>query len=476
MGCTAINPFSYRTCAADLVKSVAGDAFASIAKSFGNAAEAATKWLWDQMNAATAVDLGGASFSTVLGIVAAIAGTVAVGLFVIQVVQSVLRREPGGLARAVKGLLVAFLAGGAAIAVVNVLLAAADALCNGVVHVAVGTDPTGLGRLVLGSAATAALVGMVAGPCGAAGVLLLALAILAAVVIVYVALLIRKVLIVVTAVFAPLAFAGSLADITVAWTRRWIELTLALIFSKLILVLIFVVGYFMLVKGAGQAGTGVTQQITQVVAGVVVLALAGFAPWLALRIVHFTGEHAGQLHAMGATAAGGATAVGRMGQKAAPMMQSVTGSRSSGGGGVGGDGGGGGSGGTEGAPTLASQRPATTKPGPGASAHSGSAPVAPAPAPTAAPGAAPAAASGNLPGNAGAPAPSSGAAASATASSSATPQSTLPVGTSAASTTAAPAMGSAADPPRSAAAGAGAPASTSPPAGSDTSPSRSRPS
>jgi type IV secretion system protein TrbL len=324
VSCSLINPLSYSSCAGDIAKSVAGDAFDSIAKSFGHAAQSATGWLWAQINTATAVQLGGAGFSTVLGMVAAIAGTVAVALFVVQVIQSVLRREPAGLGRAIRGLLVAFIAGGVSVAVVNLLLAATDALCTGVVETAVGTDPAGLGRLVLGSSATAALVGMVSGPGGAAGVLLLALAILVAVVIVYVALVIRKVLIVVTAVFAPLAFAGSLADITVAWTRRWIEFTLALVFSKLILILIFVIGYFMLIKGVGQAGTGVTQQITQVVSGVIVLALAGFAPWLALKIVHFTGDHATQLHAMSATTAGGALAVGRMGQKAMPAMGAVT--------------------------------------------------------------------------------------------------------------------------------------------------------
>ena len=81
---------------------------------------------------------------------------------------------------------------------------------------AVGTDQAGLGRLVLGATATAGVVGTAGGGGAAPGVLLLALAILAAVVIVYSALVVRKVLIVVTAVFAPLAFAGSLADITVA--------------------------------------------------------------------------------------------------------------------------------------------------------------------------------------------------------------------------------------------------------------------
>ena len=321
MGCTLFNPLSYGSCVGDAATSAAEGVFASVARSFADAAQSATSWLWGQLSAATAVELGGTGFDTLLGVVAAIAGTVAVALFVLQVAQSALRRDPGGLGRAVRGLFVAFLAGGVAVAVVNLLLAATDALCNGVTEVALGTDPTGLGQLVLGSAATATLAGMVSGAGGAAGVLLLALAILAAVVIVYLALVVRKVLIVITAVFAPLAFAGSLADITAGWVRRWVEVTVALVVSKLVLVLIFVVGYFMLVQGAGQAGPGVGQQVTQVVAGVIVLALAGFAPWLALRVVHFTGDHAQQLHAMASASTGGAMAASRMAQRAAPLVQ-----------------------------------------------------------------------------------------------------------------------------------------------------------
>jgi hypothetical protein len=143
---------------------------------------------------------------------------------------------------------------------------------------------------------------------------------------------VRKVLIVVTAVFAPLAFAGSLADITVSWTRRWIETTVALITSKLILVLIFVAGYGILIEGAGQAGSGATQKVTQVISGVLVLFLAGFAPWLALKVVHFTGDQAHQLHSLGSSAVGGAAAGGRMAHKAAPYAQRLA---AAGGGGAG---------------------------------------------------------------------------------------------------------------------------------------------
>jgi hypothetical protein len=315
MGCEWYNPASYGDCAGAVAKSVAGDAFNSIAKSFGLAADHAVNWLWSQLSAATAVHLGGAGFELELGITGAIAGTVAVGLLTIQIIQSVLRREPGGLGRTAKGLVVAFIGGGAAIAVVDLLLGATDSLCAGVVKLATGTDITGLGKLILAPTALTATV------VGSAALLLLSLGCIAATVIVYVALVVRKVLIVVTAVFAPLAFAGSLADITVSWTRRWIETTVALIVSKLILVLIFVAGYGILIEGAGEAGSGTTQKVTQVISGVLVLFLAGFAPWLALKVVHFTGEQAHQLHALGASAVGGVAAGGRMASKAAPYAK-----------------------------------------------------------------------------------------------------------------------------------------------------------
>jgi type IV secretion system protein TrbL len=325
MGCEWYNPASYGDCAGAVAKSVAGDAFNSIAQSFGLAADHAVNWLWSQLSAATAVHLGGAGFELELGITGAIAGTVAVGLLAIQVIQSVLRREPGGLARAAKGLLVAFIGGGAAIATVDLLLGATDSLCGGVVKLATGTDITGLGKLILAPTALSATI------VGSAALLLLSLSCIAATVIVYVALVVRKVLIVVTAVFAPLAFAGSLADITVSWTRRWIETTVALIVSKLILVLIFVAGYGILIEGAGQSGSGATQKVTQVISGVLVLFLAGFAPWLALKVVHFTGDQAHQLHALGASAVGGVAAGGRMASKAAPHAQRLAAPGSGGG-------------------------------------------------------------------------------------------------------------------------------------------------
>src|SRR5580658_6403727 len=101
MSCEWYNPLSYGSCASDVAKSAAGDAFHAIAESFGQAADHAVTWLWSQMSEATAVRLGGPGFDRLFGMTAAIAATVAVGLFVIQLIGAVLRRDGGGLARAV---------------------------------------------------------------------------------------------------------------------------------------------------------------------------------------------------------------------------------------------------------------------------------------------------------------------------------------------------------------------------------------
>ena len=304
-------PWDPAGCASDIAKSAAGDAFGSIAKDFAKAAGSAVDWLWGQTSSATVVHLGGASFSVDAAIVGAIAVTVAVGLFVLQVAASALRRDPGGLGRAVKGLFTAFIGGGLAIAVTDVLLSTVDSLSNGVVQTATGDSMEKLGHSILSSS------GIQTSTANPAGLMLLSLAVLAAVIVVWAALMIRKLLIVVSAVFAPLAFAGSLSDVTSSWVRRWIEVMAALIISKLILVLIFVIGAGMLVHGEGQSGNGTAQTSTQAVTGVLVLALAGFAPWIALRLVHWSGDQFHHLHSMASASAAGAQKAVMVPQKAA---------------------------------------------------------------------------------------------------------------------------------------------------------------
>ncbi len=307
MSCSITDPLG---CLSSAAKSVAGDAFAAIAHDFGNAADSTINWLWGQLSDATAVRLGGPGFNLDLGIVAAITGVVAVGLFVIQLAASVLRRDAGGLARATKGLFIAFLAGGAAVGVTNLALSAVDSLSAGVVRVAMGSTIDQMGRKLLAGDA-------VLGVGNPAGMFLLSIVAIAASVIVWAALLVRKALIVVSAVFAPLAFAGSLADVTVGWTRKWIEVMAALIISKLVLVIVFIVGWGILDAGVGQAGSGTTQTITQTATGLLILTLAGFAPWMALKLVHFGDDQFHRLHLLAGTTVVGARTVAAAPQKLA---------------------------------------------------------------------------------------------------------------------------------------------------------------
>ena len=312
-GWDAVNPVCR---AGQVVGGVAGsvgdDLFATIAHHFADAADSMVTWVWGQLDAATSIDLLSASIKGDLIATGAIAGLITFALFLVQIIASVIRQDPGGLGRAVRGLAVAFLGAAFAVASTQILLAAVDALADGVVHVALGTDMSGLGgRLIAASALTS-----ISNP---AGLLLFALVLIAAVVVVWVALMIRKMLIVVSAVFAPMAFSGAASDISRSWVRRWIEFTVALVFSKLILVIIFMIGLSVL-DGAGSPGRGATGTITNLSIGTLTLLLAGFAPWIAIKMVHFAGDSLHAVHAQAATATAGAQTLVAAPQKAMAVL------------------------------------------------------------------------------------------------------------------------------------------------------------
>ena len=300
MGC-GFNPASWGDCVGQVAGKAAGDAFHQIAQDFGHTAEHVTGWLWGQISGATALQIGGPAWSTPWEITATLAGIVGLGLLVIQVAASALRQDFRGIGRAARGVVVAFVGAAFALTVLEALLVATDQLTAGVMQLGLGTTNwQQAGTMLFGASALAAL--------SDAALLVVALAMIGATVIVWLALMVRKLLLIITAVFAPLAFAGALAEITSSWVRRWIEMTVALVFSKLLLVIIFVVGLDVMDSGLGQSGTGATQTVTQIATGLLILCVAGFAPWLALKMVHFAGESFHQIHVHGQAAVSGAQA------------------------------------------------------------------------------------------------------------------------------------------------------------------------
>jgi type IV secretion system protein TrbL len=279
---------------------VADTAFSHIAGFFGNAALSTTTWLWDQIGSATSLDLRSPQLAKELEATTAIAAVLCMGLFLIQVITSVLRHEPAGLGRAARGLLVSFLGSVFALASAELLMGAIDALSAGVVSFTMGTNIHGVGNKLAFTQLT-----QLANP---ALVLIFAIVILCASVMVWAAMMTRKMMILIAAVLAPLAFSGATADITRSWVRRWVEFVAAMIASKLLLVIILSVGVSVL-DGAGQAGSGPTQTFTQLSAGSLILLMGGLSPWVAIRMFHFAGDTLYAAHATAAQGSAGARSV-----------------------------------------------------------------------------------------------------------------------------------------------------------------------
>jgi hypothetical protein len=134
--------------------------------------------------------------------------------------------------------------------------------------------------------------------------------------------MVRKMMLLIAAVLAPIAFAGATADITRAWTRRWIEFVCAMVVSKLLLVIILSIGVSVL-TGAGQDGGGATQAGTQLAAGSLILLMGGFSPWIAIKMFSFAGDTLHAAHLTAAQASTGARTVAAAPQKVAALHWQV---------------------------------------------------------------------------------------------------------------------------------------------------------
>lgn len=298
MSCTGPNALNPACRVKDLAEQASNDAFANIAAWFSKAANEATNWLWKEIDTATTVDLDSTHLRTDFMATSAIAVVLSLALFLTQIITSVLRREPGGLGRALHGLFISLVASAFALSATRVLLAAVDSLSEGVVRYAMDTNASGLGsRLAIANLSS------INNP---ALVLLVSLVVLAAVVVVWGAMMVRKMMIIIAAVLTPLAFSGATADITRGWVRKWIEFMAAMIASKLLLVVILMIGVSV-TEGAGLVShSGAGQELTQVATGALILLMGGFAPWVAIKMFHFAGDSLHSAHAVAAQAPSGA--------------------------------------------------------------------------------------------------------------------------------------------------------------------------
>ncbi|MEV0283492.1 hypothetical protein AB0H36_05160 [Kribbella sp. NPDC050820] len=212
-----------------------------------------------------------------LGLMTAISLPLLVGVFVLQCVSAVIRREPGRLGHALLGALLGTAGVPLAVAVVASVGQVVDGICVAIL----GNQATeaGLKRMVdLSALPTAATLG---------GFILTAVLLgLLATISLYFVMLIREVAIVAFVVFAPIAMASWTWSATRHWLRRWIEVVGALLFSKIAMAVVFAVG----LSATGNTDTDGEASIGTFLTGILLVAMAAFAPLATFSFIHWAGD------------------------------------------------------------------------------------------------------------------------------------------------------------------------------------------
>lgn len=248
---------------------------------------------WWLMSTTTMVDLTGAGVTGIYNLVFGIAVVVMLGFFLLQLITGMIRRDPGALTHAAIGLGKSVLGSFVLLGLTTLALEIVDQLCVGIVQ-ATGTTIEDLGAemgLIIAGLSTVT----VASPAAGALILLFfgGLA-LVATAILWFSLLIRKALILVVVALGPIAFAGWGWEHTRAWVGRWLSFLIALIVSKFVIVIIFLVATTQLASPLEFDLASLAEPL----AGIALLLIAGFAPYMVYKLISFMGFDIYQLMSM----------------------------------------------------------------------------------------------------------------------------------------------------------------------------------
>ncbi len=248
----------------------------------------AAAWLfeavWWVFDTTTLVDVTSAEYVGVYNVLFGVAVFVMLIFFCLQLITGLVHRDPTALSRAALGLAKSVLGSFLVITLTALLLEVTDQLAVGIVQ-ATGNTMEGMGTQI-GLLAVALGATNIGGP-GVGAILTIFLAGLAisAAAIVWFSLLIRKALLLVAIVFGPVALAGATWDATKGWFAKWAAFVIALIFSKLVLVVIFLVAI-------GQVSAPIEADLASIsdpIAGVVLMFIAAFAPYITYKFLSFVG-------------------------------------------------------------------------------------------------------------------------------------------------------------------------------------------
>jgi len=255
-----------------------------LASSMAGAAAWLMETMWTVFDTTTLVDLTQPGFVSVYNLLFGIALFIVAIFFFLQLITGMIHRDPTALSRAALGAGKSILGSFVVITLTTVLLEIVDQLCIGLIQAA-GETTESMGNQLLLLANALAGLNIAAPGVGAIVSIFLAGLMIAAIGIVWFSLLVRKALILVTVVLAPLALSGASWDVTKGWIGKWATFLVALIVSKLVLVVVFLVA---ITQVATPIDSGLTA-VTEPIAGIVLLGIAAFAPYMVYRLISFIG-------------------------------------------------------------------------------------------------------------------------------------------------------------------------------------------
>ncbi|NDO78962.1 conjugal transfer protein TrbL [Kocuria indica] len=270
----------------------AGEAAASLVSApfdwFAQAVGGAAGWLleamWAVFDTTTMVDVTQDGYVSVYNLLFGIGIFIVLVFFCFQLILGLIRRDPTALSRAALGAGKAVLGSFVVITLAALALEITDQLTIGIIQAAGETTGT-MGDKIILLAAGLTAINISAPGVGAIVTIFLAGLMVAATAIVWFSLLIRKALLLIAIVLAPLAFAGAAWDASRSWIGKWAAFVLALIISKLVLVVVLLIAITQMATPIEADLTAITEPIT----GIVMLAIAAFAPYMVYRVISFLG-------------------------------------------------------------------------------------------------------------------------------------------------------------------------------------------
>ncbi|MGW1143641.1 SCO6881 family protein [Streptomyces sp. NPDC002454] len=284
-----------------------------IATSMGEMAQAAADLAAQAVDKTTAVNLNAGWFRENYELLLPIGLVLIVGTFCLQLIRAAWRRDERALFQAVTGTVAGVFFAFAAIACTTVALTVVDALSAGLFKAANASVDDAVRRLVKVSG-YGAMYGL-----GWAVPSIVALGATVGAFLYWAVMVARKVGILILVTLAVFAGAGGGWEVARRWRRGWIEATSALVVSKLLMTIVFLLGVSAIGKTDPSDGLSA---LSDAMAGIVIMALVLLCPYATYRFVHWAAEGGGQddLHRSGvagvAVAAGAAKTAGQLAMQA----------------------------------------------------------------------------------------------------------------------------------------------------------------